>query len=131
MTLIDATCVLPVVNYDTSDDDVAAKKLQIQHLHIHYSFKMATHDYCHQSSNSYKMLNMVIISHSPPELWPDCQFPPLIIFHFFYFYGINSLVVVQYDVYDILICIFYLINPSSLALTSGTTIRIIRFQQIP
>lgn len=83
MTLIDATCVLPVVNYDTSDDDVAAKKLQIQHLHIHYSFKMATHDYCHQSSNSYKMLNMVIISHSPPELWPDCQFPPLIIFVIF------------------------------------------------
>lgn len=117
MTLIDATCVLPVVNYDTSDVDVAAKKLQIQHLHIHYSFKMATHDYCHQSSNSYKMLNMVIISHSPPELWPDCQFPPLIIFVIFF--------------HDILICIFYLINPSSLALTSGTTIRIIRFHQIP
>lgn len=81
MTLLDGTCVLPVVNYDTSDDDVAAKKLQIQHLHIHYSFKMATHDYCHQSSNSYKMLNMVN--------------------NLFYFYGINSLVEVQYDVYDI------------------------------
>lgn len=77
MTLLDATCVLPVVNYDTSDDDVAAKKLQIQHLHIHYSFKMATHDYCPQSSNSY------------------------LICHFFYFYGINWLVEVQYDVYNI------------------------------